>query len=271
MNSNEIYKSGLNYIQLINRFWSVNLEFDFTGNEAKLYFYLLHASNGMNWKNPFKLSLRQIQLGAGISLNSIKTAQRRLVESGLVIVQNGIAGNPHDIKNKTEYYLNTVSKNDSLISTLSNGTISKNDSHSGTEGDNHSDSHPDTIDKQNKTKQENTPVIPSGDSAEKIDYQKLVDLYHKCCPELPAVTTLSDSRKKAIKARVKEHGKQKVAEMMERAGKSKFLTGANDRHWKANLDWLFKPSNFVKILDGCYDQKDHKYRNSHVIEYDNKL
>ena len=93
----------LNYIQLVNKFWNVNMEYNFTGNEAKLYFYLLHVSNSLGWKNPFRNSLRQILNGTGISTNSIKTAQKRLAESGLISIKVGSAGNRFDYKNKTEY------------------------------------------------------------------------------------------------------------------------------------------------------------------------
>ena len=124
------------------------------------------------------------------------------------------------------------------------------------------------IKKEEEIKEGNTPVFPKG---EPIDYQKFVDLYHKHCPSLQSVSTLSESRKRAIKVRVNEHGKHKVAEMLERAGKSEFLSGKNDRKWKANLDWLLKPANFVKVLDGCYDSKDSKFRNNDIKKYDDKL
>lgn len=130
------YKPLLNYIELINRFWEVNLEYNFTGNEAKLYFYLLHISNSLAWKNPFKHSLRQVQSGTMISLNSIKSAQSRLSESGLILVKNGSAGNRFDISNKTEYQLIAVSKFDTAMDTAMNTAM---------------DTITDTINKGNKT------------------------------------------------------------------------------------------------------------------------
>ena len=72
---------------------------------------------------------------------------------------------------------------------------------------------------------------------------------------MPKVTTLSDSRKKAVKARIREHGKESVVHVFEIAGRSSFLNGDNDRGWMANFDWLFKPTNFVKVLDRCYSEK----------------
>ena len=43
---------------------------------------------------------------------------------------------------------------------------------------------------------------------------------------------------------------------MKRAGKSDFLCGINPKAWKADFDWLFNPTNFLKIMEGKYDNKN---------------
>lgn len=137
----------LNYIHLINRFWHVNLEYNFTGNEAKLYFYLLHVSNSLGWKNPFRNSLRQINSGTGISINSIKASQKRLIESGLIICKNGKRGDRFNYLNKTQYTL-TVSVFDTHT-----------DTGADTDTDTGADTPPDTINKLNKTKQRERKIF----------------------------------------------------------------------------------------------------------------
>jgi len=126
------YRPGLNYIEQINWFWRVNIEYDFTGNESKLYFYLLHISNSLGWKNPFRQSFRQIQLGSGISKNSIKSSLKRLIESDLISVVNGKNGNPRNHENKTIYKLLRESNFDHQVnpqvctqSESQSGTITK--------------------------------------------------------------------------------------------------------------------------------------------------
>ena len=37
---------------------------------------------------------------------------------------------------------------------------------------------------------------------------------------------------------------------------SPFLLGENNRNWRADFDWIFKPSNFVKILEGNYLKRE---------------
>ena len=36
---------------------------------------------------------------------------------------------------------------------------------------------------------------------------------------------------------------------------SPFLMGHNDRGWTADLEWLVRPTNFAKVLDGKYVEK----------------
>ena len=157
---------GLNYISLINRFWAVNLEHDFTGNETKLYFFLLHVCNSLGWKNPFKHSLRQIHASTGLSINSIKSVQKRLVEAGLIEIKNGVAGDRFNYENKTEYTILSVSKNDTDIDTPVSENYTDTDTPvSKIDTDNAIPvsapvSKIDTINKLNETKENNYNISP---------------------------------------------------------------------------------------------------------------
>ena len=85
---------------------------------------------------------------------------------------------------------------------------------------------------------------------------KIVNYYHEKCPGLATVKTITDKRVSTVMARVRQHGKDKVAEMIERAGASNFLAGDNQRGWIADFDWIFKPTNFVKVYEGKYDNRN---------------
>lgn len=93
------------------------------------------------------------------------------------------------------------------------------------------------------------------ESRDRINYQQIADMYNDTCVSFPRLTTLSDSRKKAIKARLKTHTVEDFRLMFEKAEASNFLKGANDRNWSATFDWMVKDSNMAKILDGNYDNK----------------
>lgn len=98
----------------------------------------------------------------------------------------------------------------------------------------------------------NTVNVNESVNENEIDYQKIIDSYHKFCPQLPNVQVLSPKRKTSIKARIKQHGFDKVSEVLEIAGNTDFLNGENKENWRANFDWLLNTENFVKVLEGNY-------------------
>lgn len=95
-------------------------------------------------------------------------------------------------------------------------------------------------------------------SKENIDYQQIADLYNETCVSFPRLISLSDARKKAIKARLKQYGVDDFRRMFEMAEGSSFLKGKNDRNWSATFDWMVKDANMAKILDGNYADKQEK-------------
>lgn len=72
---------------------------------------------------------------------------------------------------------------------------------------------------------------------------------------IPQVTKLSERRKAAVRARMAEYGKENLAKAVRMAVKSDFLNGRTDTTFTASFDWIFKPSNFIKIIEGNYDNK----------------
>lgn len=90
---------------------------------------------------------------------------------------------------------------------------------------------------------------------EKTDYQQIIDLYNAICVSLPSVRSLSNARKKEIKARLNTYSIDDIKQCFENAEASSFLKGDNDRKWTASFDWIMKDSNFAKVLDGNYTDK----------------
>lgn len=89
----------------------------------------------------------------------------------------------------------------------------------------------------------------------RVDYQSIVEKYNSICVSYPKIKTLSDARKKAIKARLNTYTLDDLFKVFEKAQQSDFLKGNNNRNWTATFDWLLKDSNFAKVLDGNYDNK----------------
>ena len=97
------------------------------------------------------------------------------------------------------------------------------------------------------------PQEPPTEKREAVAYQEIVDAYNNTCRSLPRVTSLSEARRKAIRARLKTYTPADLKRVFIKAEQSSFLKGANDRNWSANFDWLLKDSNIAKVLDGNYD------------------
>lgn len=66
---------------------------------------------------------------------------------------------------------------------------------------------------------------------------------------LPSVTALNETRRKAIRARIAEHGSERLTEAIRKIGASQFCTQSK---W-CGFDWLLKPANLIKVLEGNYD------------------
>ena len=93
---------------------------------------------------------------------------------------------------------------------------------------------------------------------EKVDYQQIVGLYHSICKSYPSVRSLSEARKKAIKARLNTYSVEDFKTVFENAEASAFLKGKNDRNWRADFDWFIADKNFIKVLEGKYADKGRK-------------
>ena len=92
----------------------------------------------------------------------------------------------------------------------------------------------------------------------RVNYQLIADMYNDTCVSFPRLTKLSESRKKAIKARLNTYSIEDFKRLFEKAEASSFLKGKNDRNWSASFDWLIKDSNMAKVLEGNYDDKSKK-------------
>jgi uncharacterized protein YdaU (DUF1376 family) len=107
---------------------------------------------------------------------------------------------------------------------------------------------------------EDTTVVPlenrnENEDEDRIDYKSVVKNFETLCPNLGKVQAISEKRKAHIRARVGEFGIDKLIEAFRLVGDSDFLNGKNDRAWKADIDWVINPNNFIKIIEGRYNNK----------------
>lgn len=100
--------------------------------------------------------------------------------------------------------------------------------------------------------------IEEGKERESIDYNGIKDAYNSICISLPSIKSLSEARKKAIRARMNSYSTDDILTAFKKAEASDFLKGKNDRNWQANFDWIIKDANIAKILDGNYDNSPQR-------------
>lgn len=91
---------------------------------------------------------------------------------------------------------------------------------------------------------------------EKIDFVGLMNFFNSTFKDkLPSIKSIDDKRKKAVKARIAQYNKQAIFDVLQLVINSPFLLGQNDKNWRCDFDWIFKPTNFTKILEGNYNGK----------------
>lgn len=101
-----------------------------------------------------------------------------------------------------------------------------------------------------------------------IDYNAIKDAFNSTCISFPSVKSLSEARKKAIKARLNSYTIDNIHEAFRKAEASDFLKGKNNSNWQANFDWILKDANMAKILDGNYDNHEKPAINQDMTDLD---
>ena len=102
-----------------------------------------------------------------------------------------------------------------------------------------------------------TGYLSSGDDGRApFDYASVVESFNSTCPSLPHIRGLNDQRRKAIRkaaAQVEEAGG--FPALFAKVEASDFLTGRSGNWNGCGFDWILKPANLTKILEGNYDNR----------------
>ena len=90
-------------------------------------------------------------------------------------------------------------------------------------------------------------------------YTQVKEKFCEICISLPKIISIDKARKATVKARLKEYSFDDIITVFKKVEQSDFLTGRistdKQRPFKASFDWIMKPSNFIKILEGNYDNR----------------
>ncbi|CEP94657.1 phage protein [[Clostridium] sordellii] len=89
-------------------------------------------------------------------------------------------------------------------------------------------------------------------------YSEIAERFNSTCNRLPKVIKITDKRKKSIDSRIKEYNQETIYKVFDTVANNKFLNGDNDRGWKADFDWIVNPNNFIKVLEGKYNNQEQQ-------------
>lgn len=244
----------MNYIELINWFWELDEVWQFNCCETRLYFYLVKTANRLGWLNSWTHSDARTSANVGVSLNVMKGARNKLIQSGLIAVKTGGKG----FGDKTRYQILTPKSTPTLQPTFT-PTYEPNQ---------------EPLNKQKHKRKLKEDIeelrLQFGDAAASDPgnsfLNEVVEYFNGTCLGLTSVKMFTEKRKKAVLARYREHGREAIFEMMKKASTSKFLNGQGKHSFVATFDWLFRPENFVKTLEGNYDDREKIQNGNDSIE-----
>lgn len=115
--------------------------------------------------------------------------------------------------------------------------------------------------------EESRVPVKSGKPTVRVDYNRYIAHFNDNCPRLSKVMMLTPARRKTIRTVFLRYDHQKILKMISMAGESDFLSGENDRGWKATFDWLMKPGNFIKVLEGNYSNQNIRPKSMNHGDY----
>lgn len=102
--------------------------------------------------------------------------------------------------------------------------------------------------------------VPAGsEKTQAVPHQAIIDLYHEILPELPPVKVWNNERQGFLRGRWREdRQRQDLAwwrAFFQSVRECPHLMGRNDRNWTPTLEWLVRPTNMPKVLEGYYRRR----------------
>jgi hypothetical protein len=102
-------------------------------------------------------------------------------------------------------------------------------------------------------------------------HEEIRKLYNSVLSELPNCIARNKTFDGYLKSRWREDDSRQSLDWWERFFKtvkeSDFLMGRTKTPFTASLDWIVRPTNFTKILNGNYKNKNDKHNNFKEKEY----
>lgn len=93
------------------------------------------------------------------------------------------------------------------------------------------------------------------DPTEDIECTTVMELWNSRLKSLPKIQKMTPARKRKIKSAIKD--KTSFTDLFDKVAESDYLMGKVKR-WNATFDWVLKPENRQKIMEGNYGSTNRK-------------
>ena len=245
----------MNYIHYINQLWEAAKIESLPSSVIALYFFLLNECNVRHWKMPFPCSTSLICELLCISRQTFTNARNRLAEIGLI---SYIEGSSRFVWPKYKILQWTDEQTVEMTADLTE-EVTENMTEDMTpilykdidENKNNS--------KDSSKSSESFSATTMKPIEGPINFDAFMSFFNDAMMgrQIPRIKSMSKKRQGMIRARIRQYGKESVAEVIRKAAASDFLNGGTGQ-FIASIDWLMKPENFTKVLEGNYDKQFSK-------------
>ena len=95
-------------------------------------------------------------------------------------------------------------------------------------------------------------------------FLKIIEAWNSLtCYGIKGIQTITPNTKRYewLNARLKQYGEDNVLLAIEKIRQRDFLKGDNKKGWVLTFVWFVKPNNFPKVLEGNYDNREHRPMN----------
>ena len=253
----------MNVSDYIRAFWEEDAKKPFSPNETRLYFFLLDMMVRQSSCKQFECSMRYLETCLLLPKMTITRSRDKLSQRGLIQVIKG----DRKVKNPI-YFLCGVTNNVTKVLPIALPKCDQNVTNQKEETsptppkeenniyNNKETSSNEEVKKETKKKKRDSvkdlPDCEVIDEAknERMDWKAFETFYNNTvASKLPQINGVTDKRRKLVKAVIKTYGKDSIAKVMNFVINSPWHTGINNRGWTADIDWIFNPNNYVRLLD----------------------
>lgn len=214
-------------------------------NTSRLFIHMLLKAN---WKDGFFLgieikrgsfvsSLAKLSEETNLSVREIRTAIKHLESTGEVTS-----------KKYNKFSVFTVNNYCSYQS-------------SDTQNDKQVTSNRQASDNNRRREERKKEYIDTNVSIKQHSIQSIIDAWNQLEPYgIKMIYRINQDSKRctSLIALLEQFGEEKVIQAVDKVKQSDFLQGKTDTRFSLNFDWFINPNNFVKVLEGKYDERHDK-------------